>query len=246
MNRQDAAGQECYTTGMFSGTRAMGWFASVGMTGCLLCGTAVAEEEAAPGGGRIDIKVPPRPEFVQRKYHVHQGFYLRGSVGVGWLGGTFDHESLPSASFSADGLNVAGDLMIGGSPSPGFAIGGALFTDTTFSARFEQNNRRVDNRNLGMYMIGPFVDGFPNPKKGWHLGGSLGWTRMTVQDKPTVPVDFDAMNAFGIAALVGHDWWAGDSFSVGTMLRGIVALGERGLTSGRTTSISLMVTGLYY
>src|SRR5688500_6918148 len=71
-----------------------------------------------PAQGRVVVSAPPVPAAAPRAgYHVHVGFYLRMAAGVG--GG---HGSV--SDFSVDGLGLALNLWIGGTPGPGIAVGG--------------------------------------------------------------------------------------------------------------------------
>src|SRR5690606_9919678 len=123
---------------------------------------------------RIDLSTPPPPPAVQRTHHVHDGFYTRLSLGVGSLGLDFDDDGSRNVDLDGSGLAFSADIMIGGSPSPGVAIGGALLGTASFSLELEQNGRSVGDRDVGMVILGPFIDGFPNPKQGWHIGGAVG------------------------------------------------------------------------
>lgn len=167
--------------------------------------------------GRIDLTTPPPPPSVARSYHVHDGFYARASVGFGSLGASFDDDHASGRDLDGSGFSMGADLMLGGSPSPGFALGGALLAQGAFSARFERGSAFAEDRSLSLLLIGPFVDGFPMPSKGWHVGGMVGLAALTIEDSSSDGVS--QTSGFGGSAWLGHDFWVADEWSMGPMLR---------------------------
>jgi hypothetical protein len=187
----------------------------------------------------MDLRVPEPGRAERRSYKLHEGFYLRGNVGLGTLYADYGEPSGNSSS-------LALDLMVGAMPSPGFALGGALLTDTLLNADLGAD---VGQTNVTLGIVGPFVDGFPDPKGGWHLGGAAGLAVNSVED-----VGSGTFIGFGGAGWGGYDFWAGDEWSVGLMARVMAtrtwsseddATGNSGGLDGSTRSFSLLVTGLF-
>ncbi|MGC4089797.1 MAG: hypothetical protein QM756_18315 [Polyangiaceae bacterium] len=87
-----------------------------------------------PPAGRMNLFVPPSAPSVPRSYHMHDGFYLRASVGVGSLSSSIDDKSTTGYSLRGGGTSLHLNLLVGGSPSPGLAVGGALLGEGTASA----------------------------------------------------------------------------------------------------------------
>lgn len=198
---------------------------------------------------RIDLSTPPPPPAVQRTHHVHDGFYTRLSLGLGSLGLDFDDDGSRNVDLDGSGLAFSADIMIGGSPSPGVAIGGALLGTASFSLELEQNGRSVGDRDVGMVILGPFIDGFPNPKQGWHIGGAVGVAGMDIEN-PSAEDDISSLRGFGGAAWAGYDWWVGSEWSAGLLARLHGALVRRDRDNLDVTAsalgFSLMFTGLYH
>jgi len=149
--------------------------------------------------------------------HRHDGFYLRLSMGGGSLGARGDRydPSQQRSDYDFRGNAVSFDAMAGGTPAPGIAVGGAYLAST--AARTGYRDQQGSDAGLGFGMLGPFIDVFPDPKAGWHLGGSLG---------PAVSVSFDDQSTtrsvaagFGAAAWVGYDFWIADQWSLGATFR---------------------------
>ncbi len=149
--------------------------------------------------------------------HRHDGFYLRMSVGGGSLGARGDRYDgyRTNNEYGFRGNAVAFDAMVGGTPARGLAIGGAYLADYAASTDYGTNESSDSGMSLGI--IGPFIDWFPNPKTGFHVGGAVG---------PAVSVSFDDQAStrsiaagFGGSAWVGYDFWIADQWSLGASLR---------------------------
>src|SRR5690606_99196 len=97
---------------------------------------------------------PPGPRTMRR----HDGFYLRTSFGFGLLWGDFDLAVPGEPNLKANGSAVGFDLLIGGSPSPGFSIGGGFMGSWLLSADFDQNGDPAEEHTLGSGLVGVFVD----------------------------------------------------------------------------------------
>jgi hypothetical protein len=191
----------------------------------------------------VETEEPEAP--VQRSYHVHDGFYLRANIGLGAYGVRYDDD------VNAGGASLAFDLMIGGSPSPGFVLGGALFSDFNRNLSVRQGDRDIGEATVGTGLIGPFVDGFPNSKGGWHLGGMIGLATVRTEDLPGSD-EVRTDQGVGGAVFGGYDAWVADEFAVGGLLRfsAAVARSEDDQTGRKldstSTALTLMFTALYH
>ncbi len=153
---------------------------------------------------------------VQRTYHFHEGFYLRASVGFGYYYGSFSDCNQPGFDFNEHGGTMSADLLIGGSPSPGISIGGGLMVDPLFGTDSEHGSRHGSVGRVS-WLVGPFADAFPDPTKGWHLGGLIGFAGQSFDSLDTGETRRGA--GFGGAAWVGYDFWVADEWAVGPQFR---------------------------
>lgn len=211
----------------------------------VLLGTATT---AFAEPSKIDLSTPAPEPSTGRSFHMHDGFYLRGGFGFGSLGATYDDRSPSNVDLSGSGFALGLDAMIGGCPSRGVALGGALLTNGAFSAGFDRGGVSVGDRSLGFVLVAPFIDGFPNPRGGWHLGAALGFAALQIQDRAATPTLTDS-RGFGGAGWFGYDWWVADEFSTGLSLRLAGAL-TRDTGSGLDVSAqafgtTIVVSGLY-
>ena len=176
---------------------------------------------------------------------MHDGFYLRASVGVGITGATLDDKNKSGDRLSGFAASLDLNLLVGGSPSPGLAVGGALVAETA-SVGFERDDFPIYDRSASLFIVGPFVDGYPNPSGGWHFGGTIGFAHQIFGSTGTDPQRNG--NGVGGAFWLGHDFWMADDWSLGPLLKlgGAATKGSDPDTSGSSFSASLLFTGVYH
>ena len=136
----------------------------------------------------------------------HDGFYLRLSSGIGGLaiGG-----SGPGSSPKLSGFASSTMLAIGGTPSRGFAVGGAIAARSVTSP--QTSGFPGDVTDVQASQLGVFVDWFPSEHRGWHVGGLLGIGTLRIQT-----VQGDEVNlSFAGQAFGGYDFWIGPEWSLG-------------------------------
>jgi hypothetical protein len=211
---------------------------------------------AAPQG-KVVISAPPVPGATQRAgYHVHDGFYLRLAAGIGGGHGSVSSDDRGVPSFDAGGPGLALNLWIGGTPWRGVALGGLLSLQGLGESNVEVEGRETDeDMSAGTLLIGPFIDAFPDPQRGLHVGGSLGLAAFgargdsqLLEDRLDV-VDYNG-GGLGASAWVGYMGFVGPEWSMGGLvqLTGF-ATGEKDgdverRASGYTLSLSL--SALYH
>jgi hypothetical protein len=135
--------------------------------------------------------------------------------------------------------------MIGGSPSPGLAIGGGFLAQGAFSTELERGNYRTD-RSISSFVLGPFIDGFPNANRGWHVGGLVGLAAVNVEDSSGDGVSETV--GFGGAVFLGYDFWVADEWSVGPLVRFAATLTSNQDDDVDATTFSTLIgfTALYH
>ena len=167
------------------------------------------------GAPTIDLSTPPPPEPVGRTYHQHEGFYLRVGGGFGYLAANVETDTF---DLESNGISLDFEALVGGSPGPGFAIGGGIIGSLQLSGDWESDDFAGSaSADLTTLLIGAFADGFPDPKKGWHVGGMIGLATASFD----TPGGNDGSDALGIggAAWVGYDAWVAPDWSIGPALR---------------------------
>jgi hypothetical protein len=213
----------------------------LGLAPALTHAAEPAVEESRP---KIDLGVPAQPPPVERTHHVHEGFYLRVNLGVGALGNSYD---LGQVSAESHGGTLALDVLVGGTPAKGLAIGGALLNEAGVSHGVEQDGRSLSDTNVRFSLLGAFVDGFFDPKGGFHLGGAVGLAALGVGDLKTEG-EAETLTGVGGAAWAGYDAWVADEWAVGGLIRAGGGITQKkndaGDITASTFSLGLMLTVL--
>ncbi len=204
-----------------------------------------AAEEAPPQPNRITL-VSQAPTTTQRTYHRHDGFYLRGSVGVGrTLGGMEADSDNASQSVDFKGAGLGIDLMAGYSPMPGFAVGGGVMSDLAFGADLSKDGSggAADTTSL---LAGAFIDGFPNANGPWHLGGMVGLAVLSLPSANLVDTGY----GIGGSVFAGYDAWVSSDVALGGLLRFTLARTSGSQDDWDATSghgaLTLAFTALYH
>ncbi|HEY8945978.1 MAG TPA: hypothetical protein VIM73_17035 [Polyangiaceae bacterium] len=223
----------------------------LGVVSCWLPSVAFAQASpVAPPPevprGRIDLTTQAPAPLVPRSYRMHDGFYARASVGFGSLGANFDDDDPSGRDLDGSGFALGGDVMIGGSPARGLALGGALLAQGALSAELDRPGQPPEDRGVTVLILGPFVDGFPIPSKGWHVGGMLGLALSNIEDSSND--GFAETRGFGGAAWFGHDFWVADEWSMGPLLRlaGTLTRDKDADVNASSLSLMLLFTALHH
>lgn len=171
----------------------------------------------------------------------HDGFFFRGSLGFGpgWV-----NESVESGAgeqeLSMSGFTGMVELLFGGTPAPGFVIGGGLSGHSIVNPTVEFNDVEfeTEDTSVGISQIAVFANYYPNAAGGLYLHGSLGYAAASVTvDGDTRDTEADGVS-FGVGA--GYDFWIGDEWSLGPQLRLTYAhmTGEEGGVEGTDAFLS--------
>jgi len=202
---------------------------------------------ADPPQGKIDLTTQAPAPAVPRSYRMHDGFYARASMGFGPLGASIDDGDASGQDLEGSGSAFGFDLMIGGSPAPGVAIGGAFLAAGAVSADLDRGRfAPSEDRNFSVAILGPFIDGFPMANKGFHLGGALGLAALNLESS-----DSDGLGqtgGFGGAAWIGYDFWVADEWSVGPLFRlaGTLTQNDDDDVDASSMSALFLFTALYH
>jgi hypothetical protein len=183
----------------------------------------------------------------RRGHRVHDGFYFRGSIGPGTV--AFDQRSdwpnVPEGRVTGPG--VASDLMIGGTPARGFVVGGALIATQAPDPDFDGDRLQLETNNDATWvLIGPFVDFFFAPRKGFHLGAAAGPSAIWYRDLDPDPDDErrEAYAGVGAAGWAGYDAWISSNWSLGGYLRVTAAWTRREVDYASSQAVEEQANGV--
>jgi hypothetical protein len=143
--------------------------------------------------------------------YVHDGFYLRLGLGAAYTGLWGDR---PPGSRSLGGAGIALTLALGGTIGNGLVLGGIVHvTDGESSGR--TGSTVGPGTVYGSLVEFAFlVDWYPDPQKGWHIGGTIGFGGVEVIGSNESLSGIDLTGSI----LGGYDWWIGPQWSLGLVL----------------------------
>jgi hypothetical protein len=187
-------------------------------------------------------------------YHVHDGFYLRLGAGIG--GGHTSVSSDNAPNFGVGGPGLALNLWIGGTPWRGVAIGGlASYQGQNEGGTVVEGKDTGAGSGAGVFLLGPFIDAFPDPLRGLHFGGSLALAGVgTKADSHALELDYDVKDynggGLGASGWIGYMGFVGPEYSMGGLLQLTgYATNEKKDNIDRKASgysVSLSFTALYH
>jgi hypothetical protein len=182
----------------------------------------------------------------------HDGFYLRLSVGGGYLSSEFSGgEKTPDTHVSGGGAML--DVLLGGTPVPGLVVGGGYQFEMAQNADYDAG-KSTGTGNLARGVIGPFVEWFPDPNGGFSVGLLGGYTLVALDTLDIRILGVDVGNDIKTTGVSGNLWvgyahWLSSQWSLGLAARaGLASTKNRDDSSqaGTTQSYGLLLTAVYH
>lgn len=206
--------------------------------------TTTSSLDSPEGSSKMDFSVAPPPPALQRTDFVHEGFYLRINAGPGILWSTVSDTTAGGGGVSGASFAFNADLLVGGSPSPGLTLGGAVLGQIGAGLNLKDDSGQSIGQGSHFHFIaGPFVDAFPNDKRGFHVGAALGFAGSKFNHGPNIT---ETAWGGGAAAWLGYDTWVAPEWSVGAMLRGTGAYMVGDNADVTAFGLTLLLTLLYH
>lgn len=152
--------------------------------------------------------------------HLHDGLYYRVAFGAGHFRASSENGSKVS------GWGFSPEFWMGGSPIVGLALGGTVGIllvpnpDATITAADSGGSGDVSGEARGIVTystIGVFADYYPMPRAGLHImtGLHLSSFKFTADSGQ----ESQPASGLGVFGGVGYEWWAGEQWSVGPLVR---------------------------
>lgn len=159
--------------------------------------------------------------------HRHDGFFLRLGIGGGYLWNTMKEANFET---KVRGSVIPMEVLIGGAIVPGVVVGGGLWITPGAQLHTEGSGAgslAASDLQMTFFQLGPFVDYYLDPKQGFHLlfAATLAGFKLSPKNDLNGSLssaqDFNSINANGFAATfgVGQEFFIGDQWSAGGMLR---------------------------
>jgi len=196
------------------------------------------------------------------EHHVHDGFYLRLSLPLGWQSThfEFDSGSTRRTDFTVAGFAAGLDLRLGGTPAQGLAIGVQILStsarDTDVSLPSDEPpadgepiaEQERSDVVASSSLLGFFVDYFPNARENWHLGASIGLATNVIDHDGVGDPELDNAGGLGGALWTGYGWWLSKNWSIACLGQLNLSMGESSSEAMKARSLSLvgMASVLYH
>jgi hypothetical protein len=166
----------------------------------------------------------------------HDGFYLQLGAGLGYL-------SVSSNQVNASGLTLpASQLLIGGSPIRGLAVGGGFIADYAPAPGASIGEQEADLPSLSQYLaaVGAAADFYLDPAQGLHFQGFVGVGGVETSGGGVVGESDPSGMVLAIGA--GYEIWLADEWSIGPLFRFIYAPLSRTNVTYSTLSPALLAS----
>jgi hypothetical protein len=169
----------------------------------------------------------------------HDGFYLRMALGANYGRAFVQTNRRSTPDLRITGMGRALDIWAGRTVPPGFVIGVNLGIADISSEAAELGSESSPGEAVGVH-AGGFLDAYPNPREGYHFGGSLTLSALKADARDG---DTDFLGAgLGFAAFAGYDAWIGPQLAVGGLLR----LGGAVTRTASTNEADILEQGVTY
>jgi hypothetical protein len=185
--------------------------------------------------------------------HLHDGFYLRTSLGLGPGKAT---ENMGPDQYKWSGTGIMLDVMIGGSPVPGFVLGGALVLHEIANPSLTYNGQSLGTLggagtdvSLDLTTFGLFAAIYPIPTSGFNLHALVGYSEFSLSIGGS---STSVGNPSGVSFMggLGYDFWISDNWSIGPDFRIAYCKGKADITTidgvRETDEISMLIPTLSF
>lgn len=160
------------------------------------------------------------PQPASAEEYRHDGFFLSMTLGAGYLSSDWDvsrtrYGQTESGTVSTKGTGVIGGIFLGGTPLPGLVVGGTSMGNVFSGATMSGPGGSVtldSDVSINVWLFGPFVQYYFDPDKGLHVGGSVGYSSLSISEGNWTS---DRASGWGLAGWVGCEWWVGPEWSLG-------------------------------
>ncbi len=157
---------------------------------------------------------------------LHDGFFARSETGLAFLWeGISGDRSIPRRT-GVRGIGQGASIAIGGTPERGLVVGGMVWT-ARFSPMFLEDGKTVtpddDSVKVTLLRLGPFLDFYPDPARGFHVLGAASFTAQVETDVKGNAIKPAAVGA-ALTVGAGYEWFVAAELSLGVL--GQVATGR--------------------
>lgn len=191
---------------------------------------AFASASAATGADSASRDVPGRPSEAcpdsRRGARLHDGFFVRSEPSLAFFRAVVSGPETAPHRTGIRGYGQGASISVGGTPAPGLVVGGTVWT-ARLDPVFVEDGRTVspddDSVKVSVVRLGPFLDFYPDPKRGFHVMAAAAVSAQVETDVKGNAVEPAALGA-ALSIGPGYEWFIMDELSLGVL--GRVSLGR--------------------
>jgi len=168
-------------------------------------------------------------------------------LGFGYMADSAKIEGVSNpGAVDATGGAFTLEVDVGGAVSPGIILAGSYTIHSVGDAKL-RNDTRLDRpaRDPALTMLAAMVDVYPNPRAGFHVGGSLGLASLRVHAEEDRLASSGGQTGWGVAPHVGYEWWVSSYWGLGALAR-LVYARTRGDYANGTASDGIVAGTLLF
>jgi len=173
---------------------------------------------------------------------LHDGFFARSEAGIAWLEATVSDSGSADRRSRVSAIGQSATLSIGGTPASGLVLGVSIWTailDPTFVVAGKTVVPDDNSVKLNLLRAGPFLDWYPNPRRGYHAFASVGFAAQIELDTKGNPI-YPNSKGVTLSTGTGYEWFLSGELSVGFV--GRFAVGWLTRTPVNTPERMLFIT----
>ncbi|HMJ50770.1 MAG TPA: hypothetical protein VK540_01810 [Polyangiaceae bacterium] len=157
---------------------------------------------------------------------LHDGFFARSDTSLAFFRAIVSGADTPPRRSGILGVGQGAGISVGGTPERGLVVGGTVWT-ARMDPVFVENGQTVtpddDSVKVTLLRLGPFLDFYPDPTRGFHLWASAALTAQIETDAKGNAIKPAALGA-ALTIGPGYEWFVTSQLSLG--LLGRVSLGR--------------------
>jgi hypothetical protein len=168
------------------------------------------------------VEPPPPPlQLPDPTARRHDGFYLRIGLGIGYADVRSSAEDV-DFEVKYSGYGPSWEFLLGGTPGGGVVVGGGFLSQDISDPKIEaelafEGIETESDDALGIGILGPFIDWFPDESGGAHVGAMFGVGVIGLREGPDD--DDDPSSGWGASLWSGYDFWVANQWSMGALAR---------------------------
>lgn len=214
----------------------------------------------APPPGYYPPPGYPRAYYPQQELgpppgsHIHDGFYMRLTTGLGVLSAKYKRSELDT---TISGPGVAATFAFGGAVATNLVLYGEMLMTMAINPKSESagTTQNLTNKNVNLFGIGPGVAYYLEPSN-LYFSGTLAFSYVSETDSnnsnnSNSSVDLSEMG-IGLSFMVGKEWWVSHNWGLGAAgLLHVASMKTKDQIAGTTpnnmtaTALSVLFSATY-